>query len=457
MKDFSCFKAYDIRGELGVNIDEDICYDIGRAFAKSLSAKKVVVGFDARETSPALCDAVSRGLMDEGVEVLTLGLSGTEEMYFATTHFGCDGGIEVTASHNPINYNGMKMVKAGSKPLDPETELAHVRSLAEAGDFGPALSGGTTRDVAAEAKATYVEKVLSFVDINSLRPMTVVINSGNGAAGPTFDAIAAELDCRGAPITFVRKHHTPDSSFPNGIPNPLLSENQPQTRDEVIAQSAHLGVAFDGDFDRCFFFDETGAFVDGEYIVGLLADVFLEKEKGAAIVHDPRIIWNTQDIVAQKSGTAVQSKTGHAFIKAVMRDHNAIYGGEMSAHHYFRDFVFCDSGMIPWLVVCELMGRTGKPMSKLVAERIAAFPSSGEVNFRLTDPKATIAKIVDTYAPKATHRDDTDGISLSFGDWRFNLRSSNTEPVVRLNIEARGNRNLVQQKLTELRDLINGS
>lgn len=454
MKDFSCFKAYDIRGELGVNMDTDIAYAIGRAFAVSLSAKRVVVGYDARETSPDLCAAVSQGLMDQGVEVLTLGLSGTEEMYFATTYFDCDGGIEVTASHNPINYNGMKMVKSRSKPLDPDTELSHVRQIAEQGNFGPVIAGGVTRDVADAARTAYVAKVLSFVDIATLRPMKIVVNSGNGAAGPTFDAIADELNRRGSPLTFVRKHHDPDSSFPNGIPNPLLDENQPATRDEVIAQNADLGVAFDGDFDRCFFFDETGAFVPGEYIVGLLADVFLDKEPKASIVHDPRIIWNTQDIVTQKSGTPVQSKTGHAFIKAVMRDHNAVYGGEMSAHHYFRDFVFCDSGMIPWVVVCELMGRTGKPLSQLVAERIAAFPSSGEVNFRLSDPKATIAKIIDTYARDAVHRDDMDGVSLSFENWRFNLRSSNTEPVVRLNIEGRGDRDLVATKLSELRSLI---
>lgn len=454
MKDFSCFKAYDIRGELGVNIDAEICYDIGRAFAISLNARRVVVGFDARETSPELCAAVTRGLMDQGVDVLNLGLSGTEEMYFATSHFDCDGGIEITASHNPINYNGMKMVKAGSKPLDPETELSRIREIAEQGHFGPAKSGGTCQDVSTEAKTAYVEKVLNFVQIKNLRPLKIVINSGNGAAGPTFDAIAAELTHRGSPLQFIRKHHTPDSNFPNGIPNPLLDENQPPTRDEVIKQDADLGVAFDGDFDRCFFFDETGAFIAGEYIVGLLADVFLEKENGATIVHDPRIIWNTQSIVSEKSGRAVQSKTGHAFIKAVMRENNAIYGGEMSAHHYFRDFVYCDSGMIPWLVVCELMGRTGKTLSALVAERIAAFPSSGEVNFRLANPKATISKIVDTYAPNAIERDDTDGISLSFADWRFNLRSSNTEPVVRLNIEARDDAGLVAEKLAELKAII---
>ena len=277
---------------------------------------------------------------------------------------------------------------------------------------------------------------------------------GNGAAGPTFDAIATALGYKTPNIEFIRVHHQPEHTFPNGIPNPLLPENHAATADVVVAENANLGVAFDGDFDRCFFFDERGQFIDGEYIVGLLADVFLDKAPGASIVHDPRIIWNTQSVVAAKGGTAVQSQTGHAFIKQIMREVDAVYGGEMSAHHYFRDFAYCDSGMIPWLLVIELMSRTGKPISELVAERIAAYPSSGEVNFRLNDPKASIAKVVAAFAGSAADRDETDGISLSFADWRFNLRSSNTEPVVRLNIEAKANRDLVHAKLDEITKLL---
>ncbi|WP_068300276.1 phosphomannomutase/phosphoglucomutase [Pararhodobacter sp. CCB-MM2] len=437
MSALTCFKAYDIRGRLGIDLDEEIAHRIGRAFARALGAKKVVLGRDIRASSEALAGAVAQALVAEGCEVLDLGLSGTEEMYFATTFFGADGGICVTASHNPMDYNGMKMVRAGSAPLDAATGLASIKALAEADDFGPARAGGRIRDIAIEARTAYVERVMSFVDVAALKPLKIVVNAGNGAAGPTFDAIAAALELRGAPLTFIRMHHTPDGSFPNGIPNPLLVENRPVTAERVIAEGADLGVAWDGDFDRCFFFDHTGGFVDGEYVVGLLAEVFLQKEPGAKIIHDPRVVWNTQDVVARAGGTAVQSRTGHAFIKQSMRDENAFYGGEMSAHHYFRDFVYCDSGMIPWLVMAELVSRRG-PLADLVAARRAAFPSSGEINFHPADPKGTITAIRARYEPRACSVDETDGISLDMGDWRFNLRSSNTEPVVRLNMESRG-------------------
>ena len=316
----NAFKAYDIRGRLGVDLDASIARRIGRGFARALGARRVVLGRDIRASSAELAGAVTQALVDEGVEVLDLGLAGTEEMYFAVTHFGADGGIEVTASHNPMDYNGMKMVRAGSAPLDTATGLGAIRALAEADDFGPTLPGGTVRDVAADARAAYVARVMEFVDVAALRPLRVVVNAGNGAAGPTFDAIAAALAAQGAPLDFIRIHHQPDGSFPNGIPNPLLPENQPVTADAVRAAGADLGIAFDGDFDRCFFFDETGAFIDGEYIVGLLAAAFLAREPGARIVHDPRVIWNTRDIVEKAGGTAIQSRTGHAFLKAALRE-----------------------------------------------------------------------------------------------------------------------------------------
>lgn len=449
-----CFKAYDIRGKLGETLDAAIAYRIGRGFARALDAGRVVVGRDIRASSAELADAVIRGLTDEGVEVLSLGLCGTEEMYFAVSHFGADGGIEITASHNPIDYNGMKMVRAGSAPLDTATGLARIRELAEADDFGPARAPGQTTDVAAEARAAYVARLMTFVDVTALRPLKIVVNAGNGAAGPTFDAIADALARAGAPLEFLRMHHDPDGAFPNGIPNPLLPENQPVTSRAVIDADADLGIAWDGDFDRCFFFDETGSFIDGEYIVGLLAAAFLTREPGARIVHDPRVVWNTQAIVADSGGEAVQSRTGHAFMKAEMRAHDAVYGGEMSAHHYFRDFVFCDSGMIPWLLVAELMGRSGQPLSELVAARRAAFPSSGEINFVVPDAAAARARVEAAYAPDAVGRDDTDGLSLDMGAWRFNLRASNTEPVLRLNAEARGDRARLGRELARLVALI---
>jgi phosphomannomutase len=449
----SCFTAYDIRGKLGDTLNEDIARRIGRAFAEALPARRVVLGRDCRASSQALAAAVAEGLVAAGVEVLDLGLAGTEEMYFATTALQADGGIEVTASHNPMDYNGMKLVRHGSAPLDAASGLAAIKALAESGNFAQGRAGGRVVD-ASSIRAGFVERVLSFVDVPALRPLKIVVNAGNGTAGPTFDAIAAALAAQGAPLEFIRINHTPDGSFPNGIPNPLLPENQPMTANAVRAAGADMGVAWDGDFDRCFLFDSTGAFVPGEYIVGLLAQVFLAKEPGATIIHDPRVIWNTQDVVAAAGGHAVASRTGHAFLKQALRDTGAVYGGEMSAHHYFRDFMACDSGMIPWLLVAELIGRSGTSLADLLAARRAAFPSSGEINFRVADAKACVAMIDQAYAPQAMGRDETDGLSLDFGDWRFNLRSSNTEPLLRLNVESRGRPDLVDQAVAQISALI---
>ncbi len=453
MTPLTCFKAYDIRGRLGIDLDEDIAYRIGRAFAVALDATTVVLGRDVRASSESLAACVARGLMDAGCNVLDLGLSGTEEMYFATSHFGADGGICVTASHNPMDYNGMKMVRAGSAPLDTATGLTRIKSLAEENAFAAPMSQGALKDVSAEARAAYVACICDFVDVTALKPLKILVNAGHGAAGPTFDAIAAELARRGAPLTFARIHHTPEGTFPQGIPNPLLPENRPATVEAVRATGADFGVAWDGDFDRCFFFDHDGNFIDGEYVVGLLAEAFLAKEPRSTIIHDPRIIWDTQDIVARAGGRAVQSRTGHAFIKQVMRDENAVYGGEMSAHHYFRDFVFCDSGMIPWLLVAELVSRHGK-LADLVADRIAAFPSSGEINFTLDDLQAAIARVEAAFADKAMSVDRTDGISFDMGEWRFNLRSSNTEPVVRLNVEAKRDAEMVKEGVARVTELL---
>ena len=455
MSRLTCFKAYDIRGKLGPELDEGIARRIGRAFAQSLDARRVVLGRDIRASSERLAAAVAEGLMDAGVEVLDLGLSGTEEMYFATAHLGADGGICVTASHNPMDYNGMKMVQAGSAPLDPIRTMPAIRALAESQSFAAPRTGGRITDASA-TRAAYVDRVLSFVDTAALRPLHILINCGNGAAGPTFDAIASALAARAAPLRFTRMHHDPDGGFPNGIPNPLLPENQPVTAAAVVAQGADMGVAFDGDFDRCFFFDGTGRFVPGEYVVGLLAETFLAKEPGASIVHDPRVILATQAAVASAGGRAVMARTGHAFLKQALRDSGAVYGGEMSAHHYFRDFACCDSGMIPWLLVAELLGRSGQSLASLLAERRAAFPSSGEINFTVADTARSIARIEATYAPRATSRDDTDGLSLDFGTWRLNLRASNTEPLLRLNVESRARPDLVDQAVAEITALLQG-
>lgn len=455
MSTLDCFKAYDIRGRLEIELDEEIAYRIGRAFAEALEAKTVVLGRDVRMSSEALAASVARGLIDHGCRVLDLGLSGTEEMYFATTHFGADGGICVTASHNPMNYNGMKMVRAGSAPLGSATGLGKIKDLAERGAFEVLREHGANINVSREARAAYVERVLSFVDIAQLKPLKILVNAGHGAAGPTFDAIADRLADLRAPLAFERLFHEADGTFPQGIPNPLLPENRPATAEAVRATGADFGVAWDGDFDRCFFFDHTGAFIDGEYLVGLLAEAFLAKDPGATIIHDPRIIWNTQDVVSKSGGKAVQSRTGHAFIKQAMREENAVYGGEMSAHHYFRDFVYCDSGMIPWLLVSELVSRNGT-LADLVAHRKAAFPSSGEINFTLDDPKSAISRVRAAFEGEASGIDEMDGFGCDLGSWRFNLRTSNTEPVVRLNVEARANAALVTEGVTRIRALLLG-
>jgi phosphomannomutase len=457
MTELTCFKAYDIRGEIGVNIDEDIAYRIGRAVAQHFGAKSVVIGFDARETSPAFAAAATRGAMDAGADVLDIGMAGTEEMYWAVTEFGACAGIEVTASHNPINYNGMKIVKSASQPLDDAADFQVIKALAGSQEWLSVAEVGKELDRSAEARKAYVDRVLGFVDLKALRPLKIVVNSGNGAAGPTFDALAKRLMDLGAPLEFIRMHHAPDATFPNGIPNPLLPENHATTADVVKAEKADFGVAFDGDFDRCFFFDETGQFVPGEYVVGLLASIFLEKEEGAKIVHDPRVIWNTQDIVAQKGGVAVQSKTGHAFIKQTMRSHEAVYGGEMSAHHYFRDFAYCDSGMIPWILISELVSGSGRSLGDWVKDRFAAFPSSGEINFKVDDAGKAIESVLSAHHEVAHSIDETDGVSLAFDEWRFNLRKSNTEPLVRLNVEGKGNADALNAHVSAIVDLLGGT
>ncbi len=458
MNKITCFKAYDIRGQLGTELNEDIAYRIARAFARFLKPQRIVLGGDVRATSPALKAALANGLRDEGVDVLDLGLAGTEEVYFATFHLGVDGGIEVTASHNPIDYNGFKLVREGARPISADTGLAAIREMAEASSYE--LVEGKDPSVAeadrgsyelVDTRADFVKHLMGYIDTTSFdRPLKLVVNAGNGAAGPAVDAIEAAFAAADLPVNFIKICHEPDGTFPNGIPNPILIENRDMTRDAVLEHKADMGIAWDGDFDRCFLFDEQGRFIEGYYIVGLLAEAFLQKEKCARIIHDPRLVWNTVEQVESNGGVAVQTKAGHAFIKERMRKEDAIYGGEMSAHHYFRDFAYCDSGMIPWLLVAELLCVKAKPLSALVDERIAAFPSSGEINLTVTDAPAVLAAVESAYAQRADDIDHTDGVSISFADWRFNLRASNTEPVIRLNVESRGNAGLMKEKTEEL-------
>lgn len=451
----TCFKAYDIRGKLDEQLNEDVAYRIGRAFGQllvseggDLGIKTVVVGGDVRLTSESLKLALAKGLTDSGVNALDIGMVGTEEIYFATKSLNLAGGVEVTASHNPIDYNGMKLVREDAKPVSNDSGLLEIKRLAQESDFNEVSIKG--RYEKSDNLNRYVEHLITYINRENIKPLRVVANSGNGAAGHVIDALEVIFAQKNIPVEFIKIHHEPDGTFPHGIPNPLLPECREDTSKAIIANQADFGIAWDGDFDRCFLFDEQGQFIEGYYIVGLLAEAFLQKTPSAKIIHDPRLTWNTVDVVEKAGGQAIMSKTGHAFIKERMRQEDAVYGGEMSAHHYFRDFAYCDSGMIPWLLVAELICIKQQSLSELVKERISAYPSPGEINSVINDPDAKIAQVLDMYKSNAVDVDYTDGVSITFADWRFNLRKSNTEPLLRLNVETRGNVALMKEKTEEL-------
>jgi phosphomannomutase len=443
------FKAYDYRGRIPSELNPDVAYRIGRAYAEFLKPKRVIVGRDIRLSSAELCASLTKGLLDSGVDVYDIGLCGTEGVYFATFAENMDGGIMVTASHNPPDYNGMKFVREQSRPISGDTGLKDVQAIADANKYSTPQQAGKRFELDVNEK--YLQHLLSYLDRSKLKKLKVVVNAGNGGAGMVVDRLEAHL-----PYEFIKINHNPDGTFPNGVPNPMLEENRIATTAAIRQHGADVGVAWDGDFDRCFLFDESGNFIEGYYIVGLLASAFLKREAGARIVHDPRLTWATLDMVNSLGGKAVMSKSGHAFMKDVMRNVDAAYGGEMSAHHYFRAFGYCDSGQIPWLLVTQLMCESGKRLSELVGERIDKFPASGEINRKVADAKTTIRRAQETYSRDARSVDFTDGLSIEFDDWRFNLRSSNTEPLIRLNVESRGDEGLMQAKTAELLALIGG-
>lgn len=443
MSRLPAFKAYDIRGRVPDELNPDLAYRLGIAYAELFAPKKVALGRDIRHSSLPLLQALAQGFVARGVEVLDIGLGGTEEVYWAAQQPGVDGGIMVTASHNPMDYNGMKLVRGGAVPISGDSGLRELEArVAASAAIAPAGAPVMTK---ADFRPAYVQHLLGYVAGQALKPLKIVVNAGNGTAGLVIDALAPHL-----PFEFIRVHHQPDGDFPNGIPNPLLPEMRADTVAAVREHGADFGVAWDGDFDRCFLFDEHGGFIEGYYIVGLLAEALLLKEPGAKIIHDPRLTWNTVDMVRAAGGVPVQSKTGHAFIKERMRAENAVYGGEMSAHHYFRDFAYCDNGHIPWLLVAALVSRSGKTLSQLVEDRMRAYPASGEINRHVRDVRATIARIEAEYAPGAKLVEQVDGLSCDYGDWRFNLRGSNTEPVLRLNVESRGDAELMRLQTERL-------
>ena len=447
-KVINCFKAYDARGKVPDDLNTDIAYRVGRAYAEFIKPKQVAVGRDVRLSSDELFDALTSGLTDSGVDVLDLGLCGTEQVYFAAFHLKLDGGIMITASHNPIDYNGLKFVRECAKPLSADSGLEDIRRIAEEESFSPAERKGEiiTTDLADD----YIDHLLGYIDnLEDLKPLKIISNPGNGMAGPIIDLLEKRL-----PFEFIKLQHEPDGTFPNGIPNPLLPEGRGATIDAIKQHGADLGVAWDGDFDRCFLFDHNGRFIEGYYIVGLLGVQLLQQNPGERIVHDPRLTWNTIELIEANNGEAVQSKSGHAFIKETMREVNGIYGGEMSAHHYFREFGYCDSGMIPWLLLAEMISSQNRSLADMVDERIERYPVSGEINTRVTDTAAVLERVEAHYADLPHQIDRTDGLGMDFGDWRFNLRGSNTEPLLRMNIETRGDHAMMERRRDEILDLI---
>ncbi len=441
------FKAYDIRGRVPEELNEDLARRIGAALDAQLAPGPVVLGHDVRLTSPALQDALAAGLRGVGREVIDIGLCGTEEVYFQTDYLGAAGGVMVTASHNPMDYNGMKLVKENARPISSDTGLFAISDAVAADSAAPQPASAT--QTTQHDKRAYIDHLLSYVDASKLKPLKLVVNAGNGGAGAVVDLLAPHL-----PLEFIRICHEPDGNFPNGIPNPLLPENRAATAEAVREHGADFGIAWDGDFDRCFFFDHTGRFIEGYYLVGLLAKAILAHQPGGKVVHDPRLVWNTVEMVEAAGGVPVLCKSGHAFIKEKMRAEDAVYGGEMSAHHYFREFAYADSGMIPWLLIAQLVSESGRSLADWVEDRMAAFPCSGEINFKVADAKAAVARVMEHFAAQSPALDHTDGISADFGNWRFNLRSSNTEPLLRLNVEARGDAALLQARTDEISHLL---
>ena len=445
--EISCFKAYDVRGRIPTELNQEVAFKIGVAIASYFSTQSVVIGYDVRPSSLEILDALAKGIQSQQSEVVSIGLCGTEEIYFATNYLDSDAGVMITASHNPADYNGLKIVGAGAKPVSMDSGLGEIKSIAESVSYDDSID---LKLKEINIRDQYLDKILSFVNTESIKPLHVVTNAGNGCAGPVINALESRL-----PVTFTKIQNEPDGLFPNGIPNPLLVENRQVTSKAVIEHEADLGIAWDGDFDRCFFFDANGQFIENYYLIGLLSEQLLQANPKDHIVHDPRLVWNTREEVMRANGIPDQSKAGHSFIKEIMRANKAVYGGEMSGHHYFRDFYYSDSGMIPWLLLLEKISNAGQTLTDLVSERIERYPVSGEINTEVKNPKILLEKIKEHYLPFDPIIDDIDGYSFEFSDWRFNLRMSNTEPLVRLNVESRANKTLMQKKTEEILKLIN--
>lgn len=443
------FKAYDIRGRIPDELNDEVVKLIGNSFVQFLREKEeiknpIIIGYDVRPTSKKFSEILAKGIIEAGVDIIDIGLTGTDMVYFATATLGAAGGIMITASHNPPEYNGLKLVREDAIPISGDTGLINIKEKVFSGKYYTQEKKGIIKQQ--DVMKEYIEHVINFIDVDKIKPMKVVMNAGNGCAGVALKPLMEKIP----KIEVIKQFWDLDGTFPNGIPNPLLLERRKDTTDKVLETKSDLGVAWDGDFDRCFFFDEKGNFIEGYYLVALFGDFYAKKYPGSKIIHDPRLVWATIEAVEAAGGITVANKSGHTFIKERMRKEDAIYAGEMSAHHYFKDNFYADNGMIPMLLLFQIISESGEKLSDLVKDWMARYPVSGEINVKVKSPKEILGKIEEKYVPQAKKVSKIDGISLEYDNWRFNLRISNTEPVIRLNVETRGNTKLMEEKRDEI-------
>jgi phosphomannomutase len=441
------FKAYDVRGIYPAELDEEGAYAIGRAYVEEFEPRQIAVGHDMRLSSPAMAGALMRGAVDAGCDVLDLGLVGTEMVYYAVGELELDGGVAVTASHNPKEYTGMKIVRRGALPVGGESGLLEIRDRALKG-FGEETGAGSIREV--DIWPGYVERILSFVDAEAIAPLKVVIDAANGMAGVMLPPVLERLP----QVEAVRYFFEPDGAFPNHEPNPLLPENREFIVERTKAEAADFGVAFDGDADRCFFVDDEGDFVPGDFVTALLAESVLAKEPGAKIIYDVRASWAVPDTIEKAGGVPLKNRVGHAYIKHRMREEGAAFGGEVSGHYYFRDFSQADSGVIPFLLMLELVSRKGQKLSEILRPYTERYFITGELNTPVPDVALKLKELEERFADEG-EISHLDGISVDAEDWHFNVRPSNTEPLLRLNLEARSE-DLMEQRRDEVLDVIRG-
>ena len=446
MLDPKVFKAYDVRGIYPTELDEDGAYAIGRAYVEQFEPRRIAVGRDMRVSSPSMAAALIRGATEGGADVLDLGLVGTEMVYFAVGELELDGGVAVTASHNPKEYTGMKIVRRGALPVGGDSGLLDIRDKAMAlGDTPGGQSLGQVHEH--DVWPAYVERVLSFVDMSAIKPLRVVIDAANGMAGVMLPPVLERL-----PIEAVRHYFEPDGTFPNHEPNPLLPENREFIVEQTTTEGADFGVAFDGDADRCFFVDDEGEFVPGDFVTALLAESVLEKSPGGKIIYDVRASWAVPETIEGAGGTPLINRVGHAFIKHRMREEGAVFGGEVSGHYYFREFSQADSGVVPFLLMLELISRRGEKLSQILRPYRDRYFITGELNTPVPDVELKLEELEDRFGPQG-EVSHLDGISVNAGEWHFNVRPSNTEPLLRLNLEARSEE-LMEQKRDEVLDVI---